>query len=76
MIKGETFQRVVISEAEYEQLELAEKDVNSVKVLKRIQAFKFIYLGWKYTDIAKFLSVTIRRVGSTLCSPFIIREGR
>nr|QNO41218.1 hypothetical protein JNOLDJLP_00043 [Methanosarcinales archaeon ANME-2c ERB4]QNO41266.1 hypothetical protein PPPNJMGK_00002 [Methanosarcinales archaeon ANME-2c ERB4]QNO41622.1 hypothetical protein OAEIHDOC_00043 [Methanosarcinales archaeon ANME-2c ERB4] len=58
MRKGETFQRVIISEAEYEQLKLAEKDVNSVKVLKRIQAFKFIYLGWKYTDIAKFLSVT------------------
>lgn len=58
MRKGEAFQRVSISEAEYEQLKLAEKKAKSVKVLKRIQAFKFIYLGWKYTDIAKFLSVT------------------
>ncbi|KAF5427769.1 MAG: hypothetical protein C5S41_01095 [Candidatus Methanomarinus sp.] len=48
MRKGETFQRVIISEAEYEQLKLAEKDVKSVKVLKRIQAFKFIYLGLQY----------------------------
>ena len=58
MRKGEAFQRVSISEIEYEQLKLAERDINSVKVLKRIQAFKLIYLGWKYSDIAGFLSVT------------------
>lgn len=86
MRKGEAFQRVSISEAEYEQLKLAEKKAKSVKVLKRIQAFKFIYLGWKYTDIAKFLSVTnntitnwiifTRRVESTLYSFLIIRADR
>ena len=58
MRKDIAFQRVSISEEEYEQLKLAEKKAKSVKVLKRIQAFKFIYLSWKYTDIAKFLSVT------------------
>ena len=58
MKKDEAFQRVSISEAEYEQLNFSEKKTKSIKVLKRIQAFKFIYLGWKYTDIAKFLSVT------------------
>ena len=58
MRKGEVFQRVSISKIEYEQLKLAEREVNSVKVLKRIQAFKLIYLGWKYSAIAEFLSVT------------------
>ena len=58
MRKGEPFQRVVISDVEYEQLKVAEQKTKSVKVLKRIQAFKLLYLGWKYSDIAEFLSVT------------------
>ena len=58
MRKGEVFQRVSISKKEYEQLKQAEREVNSIKVLKRIQAFKLIYLGWKYSAIAEFLSVT------------------
>ena len=58
MRKGESFQRVSISAAEYEQLKVAEPKTKSVKILKRIQAFKLIYLGWKYSDIAGFLSVT------------------
>ena len=58
MRKGETFQRVSISEAEYEQLKLAERKVKSAKVLKRIQAFKLMYLGWKYSATAEFLLVT------------------
>ena len=58
MRKGETFQRVNISETEYEQLKLAERKVKSAKVLKRIQAFKLMYRGWKYSDIAEFLLVT------------------
>ena len=58
MRKGEPFQRVSISSAEYEQLKVAEQKNKSAKVLKRIQAFKLMYLGWKYSDIAEFLSVT------------------
>jgi len=58
MRKGEPFQRVKISNAEYEQLKVAESKTKSVKVLKRIQAFKLMYLGWKYSDIAEFLLVT------------------
>jgi len=58
MRQGEPFQRVSISDAEYEQLKVAELKTKSVKVLKRIQAFKFMYLGWKYSAIAEFLSVT------------------
>lgn len=58
MRKGEVFQRVSISKKEYKQLKQAEREVISVKVLKRIQAFKLIYLGWKYSAIAGFLSVT------------------
>ncbi|MCD4798026.1 MAG: helix-turn-helix domain-containing protein [Methanosarcinales archaeon] len=58
MRKGEPFQRVSISDAEYEQLKVAEPKTKSVKVLKRIQAFKLMYLGWKYSAIAEFLSVT------------------
>ncbi|MDF1558112.1 MAG: helix-turn-helix domain-containing protein [ANME-2 cluster archaeon] len=27
-------------------------------MLKRIQAFKLLYLGWKYSEIAEFVSVT------------------
>ena len=58
MIKGESFQRINLSKAEYEQLKLAERKTKSVKILKRIQAFKFIYIGWKYSAIAEFLSIT------------------
>jgi len=58
MRKGEPFQRVVISDVEYEQLKVAEQKTKSVKVLKRIQAFKFLYLGWKYSEVSEFLSVT------------------
>ena len=58
MRKGEPFQRVSISDVEYEQLKVAEQKTKSVKVLKRIQAFKLLYLGWNYSDIAEFLSVT------------------
>ena len=58
MRKDETFQRVKISVTEYEQLKRAERKVKSTKVLKRIQAFKLVYRGWKYSDIAEFLLVT------------------
>ena len=58
MKKGEPFQRVSISAVEYEQLKVAEQKIKSVKLHKRIQAFKFMYLGWKYSAIAEFLSVT------------------
>ena len=58
MRKGEPFQRVSISDVEYEQLKVAEQKTKSVKMLKRIQAFKLLYLGWNYSDIAEFLSVT------------------
>lgn len=58
MKKGEVFQRVSISEPEYDQLKQAERKIKSVKLLKRIQAFKLMYLGWKYSAIAEFLSVT------------------
>lgn len=58
MRKGEPFQRVSISTVDYEQLKVAEQKTKSVKVHKRIQAFKLMYLGWKYSAIAEFLSVT------------------
>ena len=58
MKKGESFQRVIISEEEYELLKSEERKIKSIKLLKRIQAFKFIYLGWTYSAIAEFLSVT------------------
>ncbi len=58
MKKGESFQRISISEAEYEKFKIAERTITSVKLLKRIQAFKLMYLGWKYSVIAEFLSVT------------------
>lgn len=54
MRKGEIFQRVNLSETEYEQLKRAERKVTSTKVLKRIQAFKLMYHGWKYSDIARY----------------------
>lgn len=58
MRKGEIFQRVEISDEGYRLLKNAEKDVESAKVYKRIQAFKLMYKKWKYSDIADFLSVT------------------
>lgn len=58
MIKGQKFQRVKISKDEYNKLEKAELTVKSAKLLRRIQAFKFMHLGWKYTSISKFLKVT------------------
>ncbi len=58
MIKGETFQRVQVSEKEYEELVMAEKTVKSAKILRRVHAFKLMHLEWKYVEIAKFLGVT------------------
>ena len=58
MRKGEKFEWVEISKKEYRKLSNAEKKVTSAKILKRIQAFKFMYLGWKYGRIAEFLNVT------------------
>ena len=72
MRKGEAFQWVSISETEYEQLKRAERKVKSAKVLKRIQAFKRIYLGWKYSAIAEFLSVTNNTITNWINS---YREG-
>ena len=58
MIKGETFERVQLSEKKYEELVIAEKTVKSVKILRRVHAFKLMHLEWKYNKIAKFLNVT------------------
>ena len=58
MRKGEKFQRVQISKEEYNNLVAVEKKIKSIKSLKRIQAFKLMYAGWKYGKIADFLSVT------------------
>jgi len=57
MKKGEKFERVKISKQEYQNLEEREIKTTSVKLLKRIQMLKFIYLGWKYNRIAKFLNI-------------------
>lgn len=57
MRKGETFERIKLSDDEYEQLKTAERKTESVKIMRRIQAFKFIYIGWKYNAIADFLLV-------------------
>lgn len=58
MRKGEKFQRVQISKEEYSKLVAVEKKIKSAKSLKRVQAFKLMYAGWKYSQIADFLSVT------------------
>lgn len=58
MRKGEKFEWVKISKKEYRKLSKAEKKVTSAKILKRIQAFKFMHMGWKYGRIAEFLNVT------------------
>ncbi|CEG11704.1 conserved hypothetical protein [groundwater metagenome] len=58
MRNGEKFQRVQISNEEYNELVVVEKKIKSAKALKRVQAFKLMYAGWKYGKIADFLSVT------------------
>lgn len=58
MIKGETFERVQVSEKQYEELVMAEKTVKSAKILRRVHAFKLMHMDWKYREIAKFLGVT------------------
>lgn len=58
MRNGEKFQRVQISKEEYNKLVVVEKKIKSTKALKRVQAFKLMYVGWKYGKIADFLSVT------------------
>jgi len=58
MRNGEKFQRVQISKEEYDELVVVEKKIKSAKALKRVQAFKLMYAGWKYGKIADFLSVT------------------
>lgn len=58
MRKGEKFQRVQISKEEYTKLVTVEKKIKSIKALKRVQAFKLMYAGWKYGKIADFLSIT------------------
>ena len=57
MRKNEEFQRVKILKKEYTQLKEAERNVESAKIYKRIQAFKLIYKKWRYSAIADFLSV-------------------
>ncbi len=58
MKKDEKFQWIKISVEEYNELMVVEKKIKSIKLLKRIQTFKLIYVGWKYTQIADFLMVT------------------
>ena len=58
MKKGEKFERVNITPEEYKKLDKFEKKIRTAKLLRRIQNFKLIYLGWKYIEIAEFLSVT------------------
>ena len=50
--------RIKISKEEYKKFKHAEKKVTTAKLLRRIQTFKLIYMGWKYGRIADFLSVT------------------
>ncbi len=58
MIKGKKFERIKITKDEYKKLEKSEIKLKSAKLLRRVQAFKLIHLGWKYNQIAKFLKVT------------------
>lgn len=58
MKKGEKFKRVKISKQDYNELKKTEEEVASKKVYRRIQAFKLIHKGWKYSVIAEFLNVT------------------
>lgn len=58
MRKSEKFEWVKISKHEYNKLKKIETKIESTKVYKRIQAFKLMYKGWKYFQIAEFLNVT------------------
>jgi len=58
MRKGEKFDRIKISEKDYEHLKKVEKKETSAKILKRIYAFKLLYEKWKYTKVASFIGVT------------------
>ncbi len=57
MIKGKKFERIIITKNDYTKLENAESKIKSAKLLRRIQAFKLISLGWKYIQISQFLNV-------------------
>lgn len=58
MIKGQKFNRIKISNKEYELFKKAEKIEKSSKILKRIYAFKLFYKNWKYSKVANFIGVT------------------
>ena len=58
MKQGIKFQRVEISDKEYQTFKNIETTIRSNKVFKRVQAFKLMYKDWKYSEIAEFLSVT------------------
>lgn len=58
MKKGEKFKRVKVSKKDYNKLKETEEEVVSKKAYRRIQAFKLIHKGWKYSAIAEFLNVT------------------
>ncbi len=58
MKKGIKFKRVKISQKEYKQLKEIEETITSTKIYKRIQAFKLIHKGWKYSAIAEFLNIS------------------
>lgn len=58
MRKLEKFKWLAISKEEYNQLQKVEKKIKSPKVYQRIQAFKLMHKGWKYSAIAEFLNVT------------------
>lgn len=64
MRKGERFERVKITPKIYQKLEESEKKINTAKLLRRIQTFKLIYLGWKYNKIAEFLGITKNTVSN------------
>lgn len=58
MRKSEKFEWLKISKEEYNQLKKVENKITSTKIYQRIQAFKLMYKGWKYSAIAEFLNVT------------------
>lgn len=58
MRKSEKFERVKLSKEKYNELKKIEKKIESTKIYTRIQAFKLMYKGWKYSAIAEFLNVT------------------
>jgi transposase len=57
MKKGEKFERLKINKKEYEHICTIEFEIKSARILRRIQAIKLIYLGWKYGKIATFLNL-------------------